>query len=91
MRKLARISSAPLALLLLLAGCSRRLADPPPPASSGELPTAPPGALGAQRASLEPLPPPRATPMFPETDPEELEEQADAGVETPGDDAGVSL
>jgi hypothetical protein len=71
-------------------GCSRRLADPPPPAASSELPTAPPGAIGARAASLHPSPPTRTLPAFPET--EDEEDEADAGFETPGDDAaGVEL
>ena len=70
-------------------GCSRKLPDPAPPATSGELPSAPPGALGAQRASLDPTPPPR-TP-FPDPDEVDEEEEQDAGSGTAEDEAGVTL
>ena len=72
-------------------GCSRRLADPPPASTSAELPTAAPGAIGAQRASLEPTPPPRAPTYSDDEEYEEPAEETDAGPETPGDEAGVAL
>jgi hypothetical protein len=34
----------------LLSACNRVPTDPPPPASSGDLPVAPPGAMGAHAA-----------------------------------------
>jgi hypothetical protein len=37
-------------VLALLSACNRLPTDPPPPASSGDLPVAPPGALGAHAA-----------------------------------------
>jgi hypothetical protein len=81
---------AALASATLATGCSRRLSDPPPPATSPELPAAAPGAIGAKRASLNPEPPPRAQPVFP-NDESEDEQEADAGVQTEDDDAGVAL
>jgi hypothetical protein len=76
------------ALLLGMAlafGCTKRQADPAPPAASAELPTAPPKALGARAASLEPPPPP--SPFAEEPEEEEQEEPGKTGP----DDAAVPL
>lgn len=39
-----------IAVFALLPGCNRVPTDPPPPASSGSVPVAPPGAIGAHAA-----------------------------------------
>jgi hypothetical protein len=76
---------------LACSACSRRVVDPPPPATSAEIPTAPPKALGARAASLAPpeLPGPLATSAEPD---EEMDPgpDADAGAGEP-DAGGTAL
>jgi len=90
------LSQARLAILfaLSLAGCSRRAADPPPPVSSAEIATAPPHALGARAASLDPPEPP--TPLHSMPQPEqpfeqEFEPDAAPGASPDADAGGTPL